>query len=232
MQDIKWLPHRPDHHLTFAICVCITIRVDIIFAFRIGGMQQVHRIAYLGECLGALFRFFLTWGYMCDPYESPLVAEAFDRLKKEKSAPQRELEKKPVLGKGSAVGKKRYLGPLFLEQHLALDELVVRPWTPSLAIFDETVTGGRWRGCYLAVVKDEEELVGHVLFDLDHFVIAHKVELCCLSIGGRAKIRVCMRRRPERRGEGRDYGRTSSSSCRDSMPRGSARDSLNCSADS
>jgi hypothetical protein len=140
MQDIKWLPHRSDDHLTFAICVCITIRVDIIFAFRIGGMQQVHRIAYLGECFGALFRFFLTWGYMRDPYESPLVAEAFDRLKrKEHGAPQREHEKKPALGKGSATRGKRYLGPLFLEQHLALDELVVRPWTPSLAILDGTV---------------------------------------------------------------------------------------------
>jgi hypothetical protein len=33
-----------------------------------------------------------------------------------------------------------HLGPLFLEQHLALDERAVCPWVPSLAIFDETIT--------------------------------------------------------------------------------------------
>jgi hypothetical protein len=82
---MKWLPHRPDHHLTFAVRVRITIRVDVIFAFRIGGMQQVHRVAYLGECLGALFSFFLAWGDMRDPYESPFVAEAFDRLSKKRA---------------------------------------------------------------------------------------------------------------------------------------------------
>jgi hypothetical protein len=80
------------------------------------------------------------------------------------------------------VGGKRYLGPLFLEQHLALNELVVCPRAPSLAIFDEAVTRGCWRGRYLAVVKDEEKLVGDFLLDLDHFVIAHKVELGCLSM--------------------------------------------------
>jgi hypothetical protein len=63
-----WLPYRSDHYLTFAVCVCITIRVDIILAFRIGGVQQIHWIAHLGECLGALFRFFLAWGYMRDAY--------------------------------------------------------------------------------------------------------------------------------------------------------------------
>ena len=44
-------------------------------------MQQVHRIAHLGECVGALLRFFLAGRDMRDPHERPLVPEAFDRLK-------------------------------------------------------------------------------------------------------------------------------------------------------
>jgi len=78
----------------------------------------------------------------------------------------------------------------------------------------------------LAVVKDEK-LVKHVSFDLDHFTQWNSVpyrwgntprsEFAC---GGNW------------RGDGSEgYGRTSSSSCRDSMSRGSARDSLPCSVD-
>ena len=81
----KWLPRRSDDdHLAFAIRVriALTIRVDIVLAFRIGGMQQVHRIAHFCECLGALLRFFLAGRNMRDPYERPLVAESFDRLKR------------------------------------------------------------------------------------------------------------------------------------------------------
>jgi hypothetical protein len=44
-------------------------------------MQQVHWVAYLRECVGALFGFLLARWYMCDTHESPLVAEALDRLK-------------------------------------------------------------------------------------------------------------------------------------------------------
>lgn len=44
-------------------------------------MQQVHWVAYLRECLGPLFGFILAWRYMRDTHESPLVAEALDRLK-------------------------------------------------------------------------------------------------------------------------------------------------------
>jgi hypothetical protein len=46
-----------------------------------------------------------------------------------------------------------YLGPHFLEQHLALDELVVCESNAMLL---------------LAIVKDEE-LVRHLLFNLDRF---------------------------------------------------------------
>lgn len=45
-------------------------------------MQQIHRIAYLRERLGALFGFLLARWYMRDAHEGPLVAEAFDRLKR------------------------------------------------------------------------------------------------------------------------------------------------------
>lgn len=45
-------------------------------------MQQIHRIAYLRERLSALFGFLLARWYMCDAHEGPLVAEAFDRLKR------------------------------------------------------------------------------------------------------------------------------------------------------
>ena len=115
---------------------------------------------------------------------------------------------------------KTHLGPLLFEQHLALDHLVVRPCAPCSAVFEVSDYGRR----RVAVVKDEEELVGHFLFDLDHFVVAHKVELGRLATprsgcaGG--KVRVVEK----------DMERTSSSSCRDSIPRGSARESLNCSA--
>ena len=34
---------------------------------------------------GSLFHIFFTWGYMCDPYESPLVTEAFDWLRKRRA---------------------------------------------------------------------------------------------------------------------------------------------------
>jgi len=68
---------------------------------------------------------------------------------------------------------KTHLGPLLFEQHLALDHLVVRPCAPCSAVFEVSDYGRR----RVAVVKDEEELVGHFLFDLDHFVVAHKVEL-------------------------------------------------------
>jgi hypothetical protein len=54
-----------------------------------------------------------------------------------------------------------HLGPLLLEQHLALDVLVVRAGRPA-------VPG--------AVVEHEQELVRDVLLDLDDLVVAHKVE--------------------------------------------------------
>ncbi len=48
------------------------------------------------------------------------------------------------------------------------------PWILACSTVFEVSDYGRRR---VAVVKDEEELVGHFLFDLDHFVVAHKVEL-------------------------------------------------------
>lgn len=77
------LPRCPDDHFTFAICVCIAIAVDInvILTFRIGRMQQVHRIAHLCMRLGALLGFFLARRDMRNAHECPLVAETLDRLR-------------------------------------------------------------------------------------------------------------------------------------------------------
>jgi hypothetical protein len=69
-----------------------------------------------------------------------------------------------------------HLGPLFFEKHLALDHFVVCAYAPGFAV-------GHQRG-RVSFVKDEQELVWHFLFDLDHFVVAHKVEFGRLFGGG------------------------------------------------
>lgn len=68
-----------------------------------------------------------------------------------------------------------HLGPLFFEKHLALDHFVVCAYAPGFAV-------GRQRG-RVSLVKDEQELVWDFLFDLDHFVVAHKVEFGRLFSG-------------------------------------------------
>lgn len=99
-------------------------------------MQQIHRIAYLRERLGALFGFLLARRYMRDAHEGPLVAEALDRLKA--CNVSEILSSKGTMGGTSMTA---HLGPLFFEQHLALDQLVVCARASSFAIF-ETVGGG------------------------------------------------------------------------------------------
>ena len=71
----------------------------------------------------------------------------------------------------------QHLCSFFLEQHFALNELVVRPGTrtafttATIAVADDSA------GAVLAlIVKDEEKLIGHFLLYFDHFIIAHKVE--------------------------------------------------------
>jgi hypothetical protein len=70
----------------------------------------------------------------------------------------------------------------------------------------------------LAVVKDEE-LARHLLFDLDHFTKWNSLHYQWVTRQGQSLYAAAT-------GEGGGYGRTSSSSCRDSMSRESARDAL------
>ncbi len=44
-------------------------------------MQQIHWVAYLRERLGTLFGFLLARRYMRNAHQSPLIAEALDRLR-------------------------------------------------------------------------------------------------------------------------------------------------------
>ena len=72
-----------------------------------------------------------------------------------------------------------HLCPFFLEQHFALNELVVRSGTRAAFTITIAVVGvgvGDDSGAMLALVKDEEKLIGHFLLYFYYFVIAHKVE--------------------------------------------------------
>lgn len=105
---------------------------------------------------------------MRNTHECPFVAETLDRLK---------FVKKNSELSTSICYAAPHLCSFFLEQHFALNELVVRPGTRAAFTTTTIAVADDSAGAVLAlIVKDEEKLIGHFLLYFDHFVITHKVE--------------------------------------------------------